>query len=75
MCFSKCEAESESLVLYLEVPGGALEPRGGERVAVGQHLVRLLEALQHPLLRTDHRLHILRTASCLCHDVTLIGYT
>ena len=54
---------AESEVPYLEVPGRALEPGGGERVAVGQHLVGLLEPLKHPLLRTDHSLHVLKGKS------------
>ena len=60
-CFSHGGVESE--VPYLEVPGRALEPGGGERVAVGQHLVGLLEPLKHPLLRTDHSLHVLKGKS------------
>ena len=69
MCFSKWEVESElGSVLYLEVPGGALKPRGGERVAVGEHLVGLLEALQHPLLGADHRLHVLGE-NLTCHEL------
>ena len=51
------------ILASLEVPGGALEPRGGERVAVGKHLVGLLEALQHPLLGADHSLHVLEEES------------
>ena len=48
-----------SFLADLEVARGALESRGRERVAVGEHLVGLLEPLKHPLLRTDHSLHVL----------------
>jgi len=49
----------DSLCVLLEVVLCLLKPGGGETVDVGEHLVGLLEPLQHLLLRPHDQLYVL----------------